>query len=167
MVSPSGRMCMSGAMYASMNGPPPGESPAPRDICCTRNGAPGAQQAVHRATNARVLLVADVLAHLDRRGGVVGAVVDVAVVQQAEVDPVAQPAVGGALPRELELLRDSVTPVTCTPWCSAAWMLSDPQPHPTSSRRMPGAQTRASRTRSSSLARCASASDSRRVLTSK
>ena len=27
MVSPSGRMCMSGAMYASMNGPPPGESP--------------------------------------------------------------------------------------------------------------------------------------------
>ena len=44
------------------------------------------------------------LAHLDRRGDVVRAVVDVAVVLQPDVDLVVQAAVGDALLHELELL---------------------------------------------------------------
>ena len=52
----------------------------------------------------RVVLVADVLAHLDRRGGVVRAVVEVAVVLQADLDPVGQAEVGDPLAHEVVLL---------------------------------------------------------------
>ncbi len=38
-VSPTGRMCMSGAMKASMNGPPPGR--VVRDICWISARPPG------------------------------------------------------------------------------------------------------------------------------
>ena len=58
---------MSGAMYASMNGPPPGEVPAARRHLLDEEAAPGHEGAVHGADEGRVLLVADVLAHLDRR----------------------------------------------------------------------------------------------------
>ena len=66
-VSPTGRMCMSGAMNDSMNGPPPGCR------CGRRRGtsagpAPGRRAARRRAAPRRtsVVLLADVLAHLDR-----------------------------------------------------------------------------------------------------
>ena len=133
-------MCMSGAMYASMNGPPPGASPRRATSAAPGSGPPGRSRRCSGADERRVLLVADVLAHLDRRGGVVRAVVEVAVVLQAEVDPVGDAVVGGALAGEVELLarqRDAGDVHAVAR--AAAWMLSDPQPQPTSSRRMPGA----------------------------
>ena len=48
--------------------------------------------------------------------------------------------------------------MTRTPCSRAAWMLSEPHPHPTSSRRIPGSSRSLLHTRSS-LSRCASASD--------
>nr|BFF25102.1 hypothetical protein GCM10025732_30670 [Glycomyces mayteni] len=44
-----GRMCMSGAMYVSMNGPPPG-AVVPRDICWTRSLPPGPRRSRRRET---------------------------------------------------------------------------------------------------------------------
>ena len=94
---------MSGAMYASMNGPPPGDR-RPRATSAARASDLRSELAVQPRDEARIVLGSDVLAHLDRRGDVVGAVVDVAVVLQAHVDLTVQTPVGDVLLHELELL---------------------------------------------------------------
>ena len=48
-------------------------------------------------------------------------------------------------------------PVTCAPWCLAAWTANEPQPQPTSSTRSPSARPSLVHT-SSSLAAWASSS---------
>ena len=63
----------------------------------------GAQQRVTPREVAGELGESDVLEHADRADGVVRTVVDVAEVGVAHLDPVAQPALGDALARELGL----------------------------------------------------------------
>ena len=43
-----------------------------------------------------------------------------AVVLQPDLDPVGEAALGDQLLHVVALLRGDVTPVACTPWCSAA-----------------------------------------------
>ena len=59
---------------------------------------------------------------------------DVAVVLEADLDPVGQPGVGDTF-RAAACSSLIVTPTTSTSWSAAAWRAIEPQPQPTSSSR--------------------------------
>ena len=98
------------------------------------------------------------LDHPDRGDRVERLGAEVAVVLEADIDLVADAGVHRALAGEpLPGARDSVIPVTCTPWRWAAWTANAPQPQPTSSTRWP-ARSSSLRHTISSLASWASSS---------
>ena len=134
---------MSGAMNDSMNGPPPGYRPR-RDICWMRTRPPGNTLSRRAFTYVGVVALADVLAHLEGGDRVERAVGDLAVVLQPDLDPVLQTALARSRSSMNRFCSGAmVTPVTCAPKCSAAYRLSEPQPQPTSSSRIPGVRARA------------------------
>ena len=70
-----------------------------------------------------------------------GPSVDLAVVADADLDRGRRgPAASIRSRASWACDSESVTPTPCTPWCSAAWMSSEPQPQPMSSRRSPGGE---------------------------
>ena len=129
---------MSGAMNASMNGPPPGAWCA--DICWTSTRPPGRSSRCDLAGEDRVVLLADVLAHLDRGDRVERSVGDVAVVLQPDLDPVREAPLGDPLRRRTPSAPSAiVTPTTCDAVRpAAAYSDSEPQPQPMSRCRWPG-----------------------------
>lgn len=80
---------MSGAMYVSMKAPPPGAR-TPRDICWTSSRPCGLRTRCSSAAKPAVLLVADVLSHLDGGDRLVLTAFDIAVVTQLDVDQVVE-----------------------------------------------------------------------------
>ena len=146
--SPTSCSSPSGKTYRSMNehrlnrAPGRARTRAPRRSAdpVVQQPALGQQErvAAGRSTSSSCV-EADVLEHADRADRVERAVVDVAVVLQADLDPVAEPGLGDPLRRQLGLaLRDGdadrAHPVVPRPRASTM----PPQPHPTSSSRMPG-----------------------------
>ncbi len=93
---------MSGAMYDSMNGPPPGTGPARHLL--HQHATVRLHQPVQRGGVGRVVPVADVLPHLQRRDGVERRVGDVAVVLQPDLHAVPEAALAHALQDERALL---------------------------------------------------------------
>ena len=90
------------------------------------------------AKYSSIRLRADVLGHPDRADRVELLVAELAVVLQPDLDLVADACLADPLARQLGLLpadRDARRRRRRT--CAAAWIAIDPQPQPTSSRRMP------------------------------
>ncbi len=103
-------------------------------------------------------LLADVLDHADARDRVERLAGELAIVRDADLDPVGDAGLMSTLARELGLPLRHVIPTTCAPWRAAAWIAKLPHPQPTSSTRSPAVSSSLEQT-SSSLVSCASSSE--------
>ena len=145
-----------------MNGPPPAAAPARRDICWSSSRPPGRERAVqrrrHRSGSCAGRRARPSRSRRPRRTARLD--LEIAVVAQRDRDPV-----GRVRARRSRLATNSrcwadrvIAGRRARRKCSAACRISEPQPQPTSSSRMPGSSSSLRQIRSS-LARCASASD--------
>ena len=113
---------MSGAMNDSMNGPPPGCGPV-RGHLLNQHTATGNNIVVERFHVGRIVVLTDVLTHLDGRDRIEGTVWNLSIILEANLDPVFQTERADLRVDKCLLLRrdrDSDNPGAVLPRCMQA-----------------------------------------------